>query len=268
MSENPYANPQVTELPPSQKGNAIGLVLKIVLGLFGVVLLLGLFSPMVRTARPAAYRMACSNNLKQISLALHNYQSQYGSFPPAFTADAEGQTLHSWRTLILPYMEQNALYEQIDLSKPWNDPVNQAPFETALPVYACPQTSVGGNGTTYFAYVGEHSCIQIGGTTQNEYEVAIALNGVCVLELDQSEAVPWMQPIDVNRGKMVDFLSADKLPHQNGITVALADGSVQFVLAGLGKMGFFDLTGENRNKMFEKGKDEQATDKESDVNSQ
>ena len=83
-----------------------------------------LLIPAVSSAREAARRMQCSNNLKQIALALHNYHSAYGTLPPAYTIDVDGNRLHSWRTLILPYMEQDALYQQIDFSKPWDDPAN------------------------------------------------------------------------------------------------------------------------------------------------
>ena len=48
----------------------------------------------------------------------------YKALPPAYTVDADGRPLHSWRTLILPYLEQEPLYQTIDLSKPWNDPAN------------------------------------------------------------------------------------------------------------------------------------------------
>ena len=74
--------------------------------------------------------MQCANNLKQIALALRNYESVYHALPPAYTVDAEGKPLHSWRTLILPYLEQQALYDKIDLSKPWDDPANKEAYET------------------------------------------------------------------------------------------------------------------------------------------
>ena len=56
-----------------------------------------------------AYRSQCANNLNRIALALHNYHDAYKCFPPAYVADEEGRPMHSWRVLILPYMEQQAL---------------------------------------------------------------------------------------------------------------------------------------------------------------
>ena len=87
----------------------------------GIVMLIGLVAvalllPSVRRAREPARRSQCKNNLKQIWLALHNYHDEYQAFPPAYTVDAEGQPLHSWRTLILPYMDQKPLYDKLDLT--------------------------------------------------------------------------------------------------------------------------------------------------------
>jgi type II secretory pathway pseudopilin PulG len=93
-----------------------------VLAILAVVV--AMLLPSVRRARPAARRSQCKNNLKQIGLALYNYEADYHAFPPAYTVDADGKPLHSWRTLILPYLDQQPLYARIDLSKPWDDPAN------------------------------------------------------------------------------------------------------------------------------------------------
>ena len=82
--------------------------------------LVALLLPAVQAARESARRMQCSNNLKQVALAMHNYHDTYQSFPPAYTVDADGNKLHSWRTLLLPYIEQAALYDLslIHISEP------------------------------------------------------------------------------------------------------------------------------------------------------
>ena len=78
------------------------------LGVLGIIaLVIALLLPLARNgAGPAARRAQCTNNLKQIALALHNYEQAYKALPPAYTVDAEGRPLHSWRTLILPYLEE------------------------------------------------------------------------------------------------------------------------------------------------------------------
>ena len=63
-------------------------------------------------------RMLCTNNLKQLALAMHTYNDYHKSFPPAYTTDEDGKPLHSWRVLILPFIEQRGLYESIRLDEP------------------------------------------------------------------------------------------------------------------------------------------------------
>ena len=114
-----------------------------VLGLIFVLLVgLALMLPAVsRGSREAAKRTQCKNNLKQIMLAFHNYHDTYSAFPPAYTTDADGRRLHSWRTLLLPYLDQQKLYSSIDLAKPWNDPVNAEARKSLLHVYSCPSVA-------------------------------------------------------------------------------------------------------------------------------
>ena len=75
------------------------------------------------------------NNLKQIGLALHWYHQTHESLPPGGTFDREGRPLQSWQTLILPYLAGADLYDQIDVSVPWNDSRNSAAFQTKIPQY-------------------------------------------------------------------------------------------------------------------------------------
>ena len=64
------------------------------------------------------------NKLKQIGLALQNYEATFGHFPPAATTDKNGRPLMSWRVAILPFMDQNVMYHQYDPKQPWNSPKN------------------------------------------------------------------------------------------------------------------------------------------------
>lgn len=76
-------------------------------------------------AREAARRAQCSNNLKQIAFSLHSYHDRYGCFPPAYIADEEGKPMHSWRVLILPFIEEQALYDRYAFTEPWDGPSNR-----------------------------------------------------------------------------------------------------------------------------------------------
>ena len=134
------------------------------IGLAFVLILL----PAVGGAGPAARRVGCINNMRQISLALLNFEAAHGHFPPPFTTDEQGNPLHSWRVLILPYMEEVKLYEQIDLNKPWYDPHNLALADQMPGVYSCPvkrEFSPRDEHTTaYVAIVGRddrHVCVAV-----------------------------------------------------------------------------------------------------------
>ena len=104
---------------------------------------IGLLLPAFSSAREAARRMQCLNNLKQIALALHNYHDVYGVFPPAYIPDAQGKPKHSWRVLILPFLEEQGTYEKYDFDEPWDGPNNRALLTSmprATPVHPTPGT--------------------------------------------------------------------------------------------------------------------------------
>ena len=108
--------------------------LLVVIAIIGI--LVGLLLPAVQAAREAARRMSCSNNLKQIGLAMHNYESAIKKLP--FGWNNHG-TL--WSAMILPYMEQTNLYNTLVFSESVNygsATVNRAACEVVLPVYRCP----------------------------------------------------------------------------------------------------------------------------------
>ena len=122
------------EKPPRfKKQFAVLIVLFIPLSAF-----YGLLIPALPAAREAAKRMTCTGAAKPLCLALHNYHDIYGSFPPAYTADENGKPLHSWRVLLLPYIEQQRLYDKIRLDEPWDSEYNQQFHEVQIGTFQCP----------------------------------------------------------------------------------------------------------------------------------
>ncbi|MCC7421590.1 MAG: DUF1559 domain-containing protein [Planctomycetaceae bacterium] len=113
-----------------------------------IAILIALLLPAVQQAREAARRTSCRNNLKQLGVGLHNYESQSRLLPPGYVykpnsvGNAAGA---SWGSMLLPLIEQSAVYNQFNWSLPVWDVANRAPRMTRLPVFYCPSDPVSDN---------------------------------------------------------------------------------------------------------------------------
>lgn len=114
--------------------------LLVVIAIIGV--LVALLLPAVQAVREAARRMQCSNNLKQIGLSLHNYESSFRVFPAQSSGPAPGADFAarrgSWFTAVLPFYEQDGLFQSFDPTKHWHDPANAQAVMTKVPTLICP----------------------------------------------------------------------------------------------------------------------------------
>ena len=132
--------------------------LLVVIAIIGI--LVALLLPAVQAAREAARRMSCSNNIKQLGIAFHNYHDTYKRLPAPYSLNRldmlgsplpgpPGDTAHAWGTALLPFMEQQPLYDQFDLNVPFFSPFgpytydNQTPCQETVPVFQCPSTAFG-----------------------------------------------------------------------------------------------------------------------------
>jgi prepilin-type N-terminal cleavage/methylation domain-containing protein len=109
--------------------------LLVVMGITAI--LVALLLPAIQAARASARASSCRNNLKQMGLALTNFHTTHGHFPPG--SDLLSGTEHAWSSFLLPYLELSNIASQIDFRKPWNAAGGNA--ETAnqdLPIYSCP----------------------------------------------------------------------------------------------------------------------------------
>lgn len=198
-----------------------------------LVILVAFFLPATRRARPAARRAQCKNNLKQIGLALHNYHETHGAFPPACTVDANGKPLHSWRTVILPFLDQKDLYESIDLTKPWNDPVNAEAFATQVHAFSCPSAELDTGFTTYQALVGSEYAFQPGQQNEIRDFTDGTSDTVLVIDASPSIAVHWMEPSDPGVHFFLNFGEDSETPHPTGLHVLFADGTPKYITANV-----------------------------------
>lgn len=206
------------------KRNAFTLV-EVLVVVAIILTLLVLLSPFNRGGgREAARRNTCLNNLKQIGLALRDYHHVHGHFPPAYTVDGEGNRLHSWRTLILPFMEESSLYDSIDLSKSWDDPANAKARESDVFGYECLAADTELGYTTYLALVGQGRAFS--GETPRSLEEFVdgAKTTIVVVEVDQKRAVHWMSPYDFEEADGLPFDKDTEGGHHNVNLATFADG--------------------------------------------
>ena len=141
------------------------------------------------TAVQPAWESSSLNNLKVINLALRNYESTYGCFPPAVVADEQGNAVHSWRTLILPYtFSYGSLYGAYSFREPWNGPSNSKLAASVPWAFYCPSDPPiqGRPMTSYVAVTGP-------GTIWDDRHSTGKPPRVVVVEVANSN-INWMEP--------------------------------------------------------------------------
>lgn len=119
--------------------------LLIVVGIIGALLAITL--PALSSSREASRRVTCANNLRQIGIALQAYHEQKGTFPPGGIEWRSGnntkQRQLAWSVFVLPFLEQQSVYDQLDLDQAFDSPANAAGASQILSVYICPTSRRG-----------------------------------------------------------------------------------------------------------------------------
>jgi hypothetical protein len=221
----------------SKDFNRYGILFYVGTGGF-VISSCSLLVPTINFPRTPSHRSYCSNNLQQIAIALHNYHDTYGSLPPAYIADESGRPMHSWRVLILPFLEEKALYDQYRFDEPWDGPNNRQ-LEAYMPrIFRCPSdpgAKPDSTLTSYLAVVGPGTAWP-GEKSRTFRDIKDGTSQTLLVVESHNSGIHWMEPRDLHTGQMAREINPT---HGQGICschpecagVAFVDTSVRFLEA-------------------------------------
>ena len=190
----------------------------------------------VLQAREAAMHTNCRGHMSQLSMALWNYHDTYDSFPPAYVADVDGTPLHSWRVLILPFIDGNDIYQQYRFDEPWNGPHNSQLADRLASRFQCPgrRHDKSSHVTDYVALVGPESAFPGSSSTRMTDLRDGPENTILLAEIAHSD-IHWMEPRDLSTQTMSFQVNDPGRPslssyHPGGPAVIFADGITAYRL--------------------------------------
>jgi hypothetical protein len=172
-------------------------------------------------------RQQSTQNLKMLGLAMHNYLSEYGQFPPAAVYSNDGKPLLSWRVLLLPYLDERDLYTKFKLDEPWDGPTNKKLLEKMPAIFSpTPGKPKDSYDTVYQVFTGKGTIFPSPKTSKISDITDGTSNTILIVEA--AKAVPWTKPDDL------PFDAKTPLPKLGGVIkqgfmTAFADGSVRFL---------------------------------------
>ena len=233
----------ITAVRLSRQGNAsrVAVVLN---GLFGLILLVIFLLPSVPTARQAAYRAQCTNNLRYLASALYQYQADHAELPPP-AALADNQVATSWRVALLPYLGLDQLAARYDPAQAWNARHNLPLAKEACPPLICPANyhrSKDEEGHYYTAYampVGSNTLFPDSHRPLTIDPRSTSPGPLLLVEACGRDII-WTQPKDVDTAALPIGINLSGItphtshglvssPHRGGAQAARLDGSVQFL---------------------------------------
>lgn len=226
------AAPQVSSgLPPQEQKRYPSWFLRTLYGVIAGVVAFWVISLflLTRVSREAARRTQCYGNYKGIVLTLHNILDERGELPAAWTADAAGRPLSSWRVEILRYLGDST-YQKYDRSRPWDDPVNQQLLPLRPRIFGCPSQANYESEFTHKAAVTGEGTVLEGAKPIRFDDIPDGLaNTIYAGEI--TYRLEWSRPADVDwrtHGRIGDPQGFDG-PHDRGIPFAFMDGSSRFL---------------------------------------
>lgn len=198
-----------------------------------VILCGGLFLPSMGTPREAVRRSETQNDLKQIGFSIINYTTEdnFARMPPLAIVDEDGKPLLSWRVLLLPQLEQSELFEQFDLTKPWDSPENLPLVEQMPEILASPndRDAAKEGKTPYKAIISDDPRWNTAwGNSSERMRMSMFRDGMsntAMVVEDLTKPVIWTKPEDITPGEYLKTLGHGQWTSKY-FFVVFADGSV------------------------------------------
>jgi len=181
---------------------------KVAAAIFTMVVIYMLLFPSAGSG-PVAPSSSCRHRLKNIWLALENYHTDHGSYPPAYVTDSNGNPLYSWRVLLLPYLDQRPAYTEFDLSKAWDAPENEKVSDISFFDFRCPNMPAERSNestTNYLAVIGP-DCAWSGSKPMTKSDLGNDLSNVILLVEVADTHTPWAKPEDFVLSEMADGIN-------------------------------------------------------------
>ncbi len=202
--------------------------------------LVALLLPAVEAAREAARRSQATNNLRQIAVAMHNRHDVFRKFPARANFDADGKPLLSWRVHLLPYLDQQALYDQFRLDEPWDSEHNKKLAERVPQVYRNPSSPSKPGHASFVVPTGKGTIFESKEGTPISKITDGTSNTILVLEVNPDSEVIWTKPDDFKHDPDQPLTGLGKA-HPGGFNAAIADGGVRFISANVDPQTFLRL---------------------------
>jgi hypothetical protein len=178
-------------------------------------------------------------SLRQIGEALDGYHKTFGHLPPAVVTGKDRKPLYSWRVVLLPFLEQDSLFQKFKLDEPWDSPHNSKLAETTP---RCYQPALGGDDppglTRYQVFVGPGTAFERPRLTWDDFSDGLS-NTLLVVEA--ADPIPWSKPVDLTyhpdkplpplggfSRKPVKFLCYE-VGEREGFVACFADRKTRFI---------------------------------------
>jgi prepilin-type processing-associated H-X9-DG protein len=209
---------------------------RIILALAAIFLLVALLLPAKMGSSPGS---PARTDLRQMALALSNYEPTNGTFPRAIL-DEKGRPLLSWRVAILPSLEEGALYEEFHPDEPWDSEHNRKLIGYMPKTYYSRKSKAPPGATTFLAVCGKGLMLD-GDKRRTSKDIRDGLSKTIMLvQVNDDRAVPWTKPEDWECDPG-DPLAGLGSAERGGFHVAFCDGSVSFIRKDIDPKLFYGL---------------------------